>query len=100
MEFVKKLWHTMGQHKYLVTLIAFVLLLMFFDSNNVFVRLKYKHQLSDLQEQVEHYRALTDSLRLQLEAVDAGGKALETIARVQYGMHNDNEEVFIIEDKH
>ena len=98
MDFLKKLWHTIGRHKYLVTVLLFILIVCFLDKNNLFVRMQNKHEISRLNSQIEYYSGLVDSLQKELDALEQGGDALETIAREQYGMHKEDEEVFIIKD--
>lgn len=98
MDFLKKLWHTLGQYKYLVTVLLFVLIVVFLDKNNLFVRMDNRREIHRLNAQIEYYRALVDSLEQELSDIEQGGKALEDIAREQYGMHKEGEEVFIIKD--
>lgn len=98
MDFLKKLWHTLGQYKYLVTVLLFVLIVVFLDKNNLFVRMDNRREIHRLNAQIEYYRALVDSLEQELSDIEQGGEALEDIAREQYGMHKEGEEVFIIKD--
>lgn len=98
MDFLKKLWHTLGQYKYLVTVLLFVLIVVFLDKNNLFVRMDNRREIHRLNSQIEYYRALVDSLEQELSDIEQGGEALEDIAREQYGMHKEGEEVFIIKD--
>ena len=99
MDFLKKVWHYLGKHKYAFTIICFLAIVLFLDSNNVFVRMKNKRELRRLNSQIEHYSSLRDSLEAELEDLNVDGAALERIAREQYGMHADDEEVFIIKEK-
>ena len=99
MDFLRKLWHYIGKHKYAIAIVGFLIIVLFLDSNNVFVRMKNKRELRRLNSQIEQYSSLRDSLVKELDELDADGAALERIAREQYGMHADNEDVFIIKDK-
>lgn len=96
MDFLKKLWHTIGHYKYQVTILLFVLIVCFLDKNNLFVRMRNKQEINRLNAQIEYYSTLVDSLENELDALEQGGDALEAIAREQYGMHKEDEEVFII----
>lgn len=96
MDFLKELWHYIGRHKYMLTVAAFFVIICFLDKNNMFVRLRNQHEINRLNAQIESYRSKCDSLEKELNELNCGGKALETIAREQYGMHEENEEVFII----
>lgn len=96
MDFFKRLWHWLGRHKYAVAVACFLVIVLFLDGNNVFVRMKNRRELRRLNGQIERYATLRDSLEAELESLDADGASLERIAREQYGMHGEDEEVFII----
>lgn len=96
MDFLKKFWLFLGRNKYLITVLLFVFVVCFIDKNNLFVRMRNKQEIHRLNSQIEYYSSLVDSLRQALDTLEKGGDALETIAREQYGMHKEDEEVFII----
>lgn len=96
MDFFKRQWHWLGRHKYAVAVACFLVIVLFLDGNNVFVRMKNRRELRRLNGQIERYATLRDSLEAELESLDADGASLERIAREQYGMHGEDEEVFII----
>ncbi|MBR4433428.1 MAG: septum formation initiator family protein [Bacteroidaceae bacterium] len=98
-KFLSQLWHYIGRHKYLITVIAFLLIVGFLDKNNMMVRLKNRYEISRLSAQKQEFQNLCDSLSDELQSFDTDGKSLERIAREQYGMHEAGEDVFIVKDK-
>ena len=94
--FLSQLWHYLGRHKYLITVVAFLAIIVFLDENNLMVRVKKRYEISRLTSQRNRQQALRDSLEEELRAFDTDGKSLERIAREQYGMHEEGEEVFIV----
>lgn len=94
--FFSELWHFVGRNKYLLTILFFVVIIVFLDENNVFVHIKNKYEIARLSSQRDSYSATCDSLMEELKSLDTNGSSLERIAREQYGMHEEDEEVFII----
>lgn len=85
-------------NKYLLVTVAFAVWMIFFDSNSILSRIKYRDKLNDLKKEKNFYlegikndstlnqKLLTDSLEL------------EKFAREKYLMKKDNEDVFLIRD--
>ncbi|MCR5140183.1 MAG: septum formation initiator family protein [Bacteroidaceae bacterium] len=94
--FLSQLWHYVGRHKYLITVLAFLAIVCFLDSNNLLVRLRNRVEINRLTAQRDDYQDACDSLWGELKALETDGKSLEKIAREQYGMHEAGEDVFII----
>lgn len=99
MSFLSRTWQFMCRHKYVVTIVLFLVLICFVDQNNLIVRQKNKSELRRLESELEYYTARCDSLQHDLDDLEKGGYTLERIAREQYGMHKSDEEVFLIPEK-
>ena len=85
-------------NKYFLTTVAFIVWLVFFDSNNIINRLKVKDKLNDLKtekkfylDEIKHDSILT--LKLLSDTVE-----LERFAREKYLMKKDNEDVYLVLD--
>lgn len=76
-------------------MVVFVLLLVFFDRNNVIDRIKLRRQIRQLEAQRDYYldRIREDSLIIERLKDD---DFLEKYAREHYLMKQDGDEVFII----
>lgn len=85
-------------NKYTITFVAFIVWMVFFDSDNILTRKHYHSKLTELKQEKHFYldeirkdstltrQLLTDSL------------ALEKYAREKYLMKRDKEDVYIVAD--
>jgi hypothetical protein len=85
-------------NKYTITFVAFIIWMVFFDSDNLLTRKHYRNVLNELKQEKHYYldeirkdstltrKLLTDSL------------ALEKYAREKYLMKKDKEDVYIVSD--
>jgi cell division protein DivIC len=91
-------------NKYFLTTVAFIVWLVFFDSNNILNRMKVKDKLNDLKKEKKFYldEIKHDSILTQKLLSDT--VELERFARERYLMKKDNEDVYLIidttEDQH
>lgn len=84
-------------NKYILTLIVFVIFIVFIDENNVIRRVKYELQIKGLRKEIRHYEELRDLSTKRLEKLHSSDSELERVAREDYLMKKPNEEVFIVE---
>ena len=85
------------KNKYLVSLIAFALLMLFFDRNDVFVQLDRTRQLNELTNSKKFYETEIAKTRKELNDLQNNPAALEKYARENFLMKKDNEDVFVVE---
>ena len=85
------------KNKYLVTLIAFALLMLFFDRNDVFVQFDRTRQLHELTNSKKFYETEIAKTRKELNDLQNNPAALEKYARENFLMKKDNEDVFVVE---
>lgn len=93
----KKILHFL-LNKYFLTLLAFVVWLVFFDSNNLIMQQDLNAKLKELQIEKRFYleEIRKDSLlTLQLRTDSA---SLERFARERYLMKKSNEDLFLVID--
>lgn len=82
---------------WIITIVVFVLLLTFFDPNNLLNRWRLKEQIRELNVQKSYYmeRIAEDSTLLQrLKDNDF----LEQYARERYLMKRDGEQIYVISE--
>ena len=94
---MKDFFGCVGRYKYVITIVAFLLIICFLDQNNLMLRWKYRQQRVSLEKEIEYYEAVRDSSLRGLQQLEKDSGNLERIAREKYGMHLPDEEVFIIE---
>ena len=90
------IWQFVRKSKYLVTIVGFLLIICFFDQNNLVLRLKHKKQIYILKKEISYYEALRDSSVAGLKELADDNSNLERVAREKYRMHLPNEDIFII----
>ena len=83
-------------NKYLITGIAFVVWMLFFDRNNVPLQLKRIQELSKLQESERIMTVQIGNTREELQLLKTKPATLEKYAREKYLMKKDNEDLFIV----
>ena len=85
-------------NKYFLTSVAFLVWLFFFDSNNVFLRLRLKSQLKELRKEKQYYldEISKDSILTRKLLYDTA--EIERYAREKYLMKRDSEDVFLVID--
>ena len=50
------IWSFICRRKYLITVVAFAVIIGFLDENSLFRRLGYEREISQLKEEIEKYR--------------------------------------------
>ncbi|WP_153795923.1 FtsB family cell division protein [Foetidibacter luteolus] len=85
------------RNKYLLSLGAFAVMIVFIDRNDIFVQLDRKQQLKDLTESRDFYHREIEKTKKQLDDLQHNSAALEKYARENLYMKRDNEDVFIVE---
>ena len=95
---IGKLINWIIKHKYLAVTIIFLLILIFFDENNIIKHIQLRRQESQLKAEIKELQQEHDIIMRKLGELEKDAEVLEKVAREKYGMHLDNEEIFIIKD--
>ena len=85
-------------NKYTITLVAFGVWMIFFDSSSVLNRMKYREKLNSLKQEKHFYleEIKKDSILSQKLLSDTS--EIEKFARENYLMKKDQEDVFLVID--
>jgi cell division protein DivIC len=83
----------------MISLLAFVVWVCFFDKNDVITKYKNIQKLQHLKKEKEYYYQAIKADRLQIYQLKTDVNNLEKFAREQYYMKRKNEDLFIIIDK-
>ena len=51
------IWEFICRRKYLITIVAFAVIIVFLDENSLLRRLGYEREIRQLKEEIEKYRA-------------------------------------------
>ena len=84
-------------NKYIIILLLFTVWIGFFDRNNILRTLKTRNEIKRLSLDKEYYRKEIEKLKKNKEELKNNPKALEKIARENYHMKKDGEEIIFIE---
>jgi cell division protein FtsB len=85
-------------NKYTITLLAFAVWMVFFDSSSVMNRVKYREKLNSLKQEKHFYleEIKKDSILSQKLLSDSA--EIEKVARESYLMKKEKEDVFLVID--
>lgn len=84
------------KNKFILTILIFIIWLLFFDHNNLIDRAKELRHLRQLEKDKKYYIERIDKDSKRLEQLKTNNKNLEKFAREQYLMKKDNEDIFVI----
>jgi cell division protein DivIC len=87
------------KNKFLIATVFFVVWMLFFDHNNLFLHLQYRNELNDLKKSKQYYKEQISKTREEVELLKTDPKWMEKVAREQYLMKRDNEDVYVIKEK-
>lgn len=89
-------WKAICRHKYGFVIGAFVLLIGVLDENSLWVRYHHKVELAQLRAEIRRYKEMYEHDTRYLENMDTHPEVLTKIAREQYYMKTDDEDVFVV----
>lgn len=92
------IWSFIYRRKYLITVVAFAVIIGFLDENSLFRRLAYEREISQLKEEIEKYRADYEENTKRLNELNSNPDAIEQVAREKYLMKKPNEDIYVFED--
>ncbi len=87
-----------AKNKYVLTIIAFVIWVSFFDRNDLFSQYNYRKQLEKLEVDKQYYLTEIEKNKKDMQELMSDPDHLEKYAREHYLMKKDNEEIFLIEE--
>lgn len=75
---------------------AFIVWMLFFDSNDVFMLYKLRSELHTIKSEKEYFETKIEETKLDLDNLLNDKEKLEKFAREKYLMKNSNEDIFVI----
>jgi len=82
-------------NKYVITLLVFAVWVTFFGSNNLLSQRQLRQQLHEHRAERAYYRTEIERNRQNIFLLENDLEHLERIAREQFLMKRDNEDIFI-----
>jgi len=84
------------KNRYLLTGVAFLLLILFFDRNNLISQYQMRRELSGLRKELQFYRDQATKDSIELSRLMGDSLELEKLGREKYLMKRDSEDIYII----
>jgi len=84
------------RNKYIASLIAFIILMLFIDHNDIFIQFNRQRQLNDLLASKHFYEQQIDQTKKNLADLQNNPAALERYAREKFLLKRDNEDLFVV----
>ena len=91
-------WGYVRRRKYLITILGFLVIIVFLDDNSLIQRAKHRAEIEALKSEIKKYRQQFEEDTRKLKELTANPKAMEKIAREKYLMKKPNEDIFIFEE--
>jgi cell division protein FtsB len=85
-------------NRYFISILAFVLWMLFFDQRNFFLQKDRAAELEKLEQAKGYYEKEISTTQEQLNNLQSNPGAVEKYARERYLLRREGEEVYIFED--
>ena len=89
------IWNYIRRHKYMITVLIFIVVIGFLDENSLIQRVKHR---SEMNSEIEKYRKQYEEDTEKLKELTTNPEALEKIAREKYLMKKPDEDIFVFEE--
>jgi len=84
------------KNKYLITGVAFLVLMLFLDRNNLVSQYKMRKELNGLRQELQFYRDQATRDSIEFSRLTGDSLELEKLGREKYMMKRDSEDIYII----
>ena len=91
------IWNYIRHHKYMITVLIFIVVIGFLDENSLIQRVQHRNEISALNKKKKKYRKQYEEDTEKLKELTSNPEALEKIAREKYLMKKPNEDVYVFE---
>lgn len=96
---MKKKLFSIFTNKYLLTAVAFLVWMVYFDQNDWFSQKERKQQLRATKDNITYLNAEIDRMEKEHMAMVTDPQKVEQFARENFRMKRDNEDLYVIEKK-
>ena len=79
------IWEFICRRKYLITIVAFAVIIVFLDENSLLRRLGYEREISQLKEEIEKYRADYEENTKRLNEISTTAAARSSVTGTAAG---------------
>ncbi len=96
---VRNIWSYILKFKYLIAVLVFAIWITFIDQTNLRFKSELRNEIDYLRNKKEYYQKEIRKNEIYYKDLMTNPDAKERLAREEYYMSKDNEDVFIIVDK-
>lgn len=90
------IWNYLAHYKYLIVIIAGILIVGVVDDNSIRQHIKYQIEIAALRSEIDGYRQQYEKDLHQLKEMRKGNEVFGKIARERYFMKADDEDIFVL----
>lgn len=87
-----------NHYKYLIVIVGGFLIVGVLDENSFVKRVRLEWQIGDLKEDIDKYKSLNEINTKKLRELKRDPGAIKKIARENYFMKADDEDIFVLSD--
>jgi hypothetical protein len=84
------------KNRYALSIVAFTVWMLFFDSNDAFMLYKLRNELNTIEIEKKYFQERIIETRADLDNLLNDNEKLEKFAREKYLMKNNDEDIFVI----
>lgn len=96
---LREVWNYIRRHKYLITILAFLLIIGVLDEENSLIqRFSHWREIRELNTEIEYYRKQYEDASRELKELTSNPEELEKVAREKYLMKKENEDIYVFEE--
>ena len=92
------IWNYIRRHKYMITVLIFIVVIGFLDENSLIERVKHRSEISALNSEIEKYRKQYEEDTEKLKELTTNPVALQKIAPENYLLNTPDLDIFVFED--
>ncbi len=86
-------------NKFLLTAVAFAVIMVFLDKNDLLTTIERKKELNELEQSKAHFLKELSELKQIKTNLETNPAVIEKVAREKYLMKRENEDLFLTEDR-
>jgi len=87
------------KNKFVLATIFSVGWMLFLDQNNLFLHLQYRAEFTELKQSKQYYKDQIEQTKKDIDLIKTNPLWMEKVAREQYLMKRENEDVFLVREK-
>jgi len=95
---IKWIGSLIGHYKYLIVIVLGIALVGFADEESIMQRSKLRMEISDIETEIATFSKQYEADSARLKELKRDPKAVVKIAREQYFMKTDEEDIYVLSD--